>query len=35
MEKSELDLAYEKGVRPRIFAIAVDALSIVVNREKF
>jgi len=27
----ELDLAYEKGVRPRIFAIAVDALSIVVN----
>ncbi|MDI6845199.1 MAG: phosphate ABC transporter substrate-binding protein [Candidatus Saccharicenans sp.] len=27
----ELDLAYEKGVRPRIFAIAVDALSIIVN----
>ncbi|MDI6848215.1 MAG: phosphate ABC transporter substrate-binding protein [Candidatus Saccharicenans sp.] len=27
----ELDLAFEKGVRPRIFAIAVDALSIIVN----
>ncbi len=27
----ELDLAYEKGVRPRTFAIAVDALSIIVN----
>lgn len=27
----ELDLAYEKGARPRIFAIAVDALSIIVN----
>jgi len=32
-KKSELDLAYEKGVRPRIFAIAVDALSIVVNEK--
>jgi len=30
-KQKELDLAYEKGVRPRIFAIAVDALSIVVN----
>ncbi len=29
----ELDLAYEKGVRPRIFAIAVDALSIIVNEK--
>lgn len=27
----ELDLAFEKGIRPRIFAIAVDALSIIVN----
>lgn len=27
----ELDLAYEKGIKPRIFAIAVDALSIIVN----
>ncbi|HAR36226.1 MAG TPA: phosphate-binding protein [Acidobacteria bacterium] len=30
-KQKELDLAYEKGVRPRIFAIAVDALSIIVN----
>lgn len=29
----ELDLAFEKGVRPRIFAIAVDALSIIVNEK--
>lgn len=29
----ELDLAYEKGARPRIFAIAVDALSIIVNEK--
>ncbi|MCX8159480.1 MAG: phosphate ABC transporter substrate-binding protein [Candidatus Saccharicenans sp.] len=29
----ELDLAYEKGVRPRVFAIAVDALSIIVNEK--
>lgn len=30
-KQKELDLAYEKGVKPRIFAIAVDALSIIVN----
>lgn len=30
-KQKELDLSYEKGVRPRIFAIAVDALSIIVN----
>ncbi len=29
----ELDLAYEKGIKPRIFAIAVDALSIIVNNK--
>ncbi len=27
----ELDLAYERGVKPRIFAIAVDGLSVIVN----
>jgi phosphate transport system substrate-binding protein len=27
----ELDLAYEKGVNPRRFAVAVDGLSIIVN----
>jgi phosphate transport system substrate-binding protein len=32
-KQKELDLAYEKGVRPRIFAIAVDALSIIVNEK--
>lgn len=29
----ELDLAYEKGIKPRIFAIAIDALSIIVNEK--
>ncbi len=29
----ELDLAFEKGIKPRIFAIAVDALSIIVNEK--
>jgi len=32
-KQKELDLAYEKGIRPRIFAIAVDALSIIVNEK--
>jgi phosphate transport system substrate-binding protein len=32
-KQKELDLAYEKGVKPRIFAIAIDALSIVVNEK--
>ncbi|MGB9764861.1 MAG: phosphate ABC transporter substrate-binding protein [Candidatus Saccharicenans sp.] len=32
-KSKELDLAYEKGVRARIFAIAIDALSIVVNEK--
>ncbi|MGQ9800347.1 MAG: phosphate ABC transporter substrate-binding protein [Candidatus Saccharicenans sp.] len=32
-KQKELDLAYEKGIRPRIFAIAVDALSIIVNEQ--
>lgn len=32
-KQKELDLAYEKGVRPKIFAIAVDALSIIVNEK--
>ncbi|MCI4445054.1 MAG: phosphate ABC transporter substrate-binding protein, partial [Candidatus Aminicenantes bacterium] len=32
-KQKELDLAYEKGVKPRIFAIAVDALSIIVNEK--
>jgi len=27
----ELDLAFEKGVKPRLFAVAVDGLSIIVN----
>ncbi|MHB8055158.1 MAG: phosphate ABC transporter substrate-binding protein [Candidatus Aminicenantales bacterium] len=29
----ELDLAYEKGVTPRLFAAAVDGLSIIVNEK--
>ncbi len=29
----ELDLAYEKGVNPRLFAVAVDGLSIIVNEK--
>lgn len=32
-KQKELDLAYEKGIRPKIFAIAVDALSIIVNEK--
>ncbi|MGB9836024.1 MAG: phosphate ABC transporter substrate-binding protein [Candidatus Saccharicenans sp.] len=32
-KQKELDLAYEKGVRPKIFAMAVDALSIIVNEK--
>jgi len=27
----ELDLAFEKGVKPRLFAVAIDGLSIIVN----
>ena len=30
-KQKELDLAWEKGTRPRLFAIAVDGLSIVVH----
>lgn len=29
----EIDLAWEKGVRPRFFVIAVDGLSIIVNEK--
>ena len=29
--QKEIDLAWEKGVKPRFFAIAVDGLSIIVN----
>jgi phosphate transport system substrate-binding protein len=32
-KQKELDLAYEKGIKPRIFPIAVDALSIVINEK--
>ena len=30
-KQKEIDLAWEKGVKPRFFAIAVDGLSIIVN----
>jgi phosphate transport system substrate-binding protein len=30
-KQKEIELAWEKGVRPRFFAIAVDGLSIIVN----
>lgn len=29
----ELDQAYEKGIKPRMFAVAVDGLSIIVNEK--
>ncbi len=29
----ELDLAFEKGVKPRLFAVAIDGLSIIVNEK--
>jgi phosphate transport system substrate-binding protein len=32
-KQKEIDLAWEKGVRPRFFAIAVDGLSIIVNEK--
>jgi phosphate transport system substrate-binding protein len=32
-KQSEIDQAWEKGVRPRFFAIAVDGLSIIVNEK--
>ncbi len=32
-KQKEIELAWEKGVRPRFFAIAVDGLSIVVNEK--
>jgi len=31
LREKEFNLAWEKGVRPRVFAIAVDGLSIIVN----
>jgi len=30
-KQKELDLAWEKGIKPRLFAVAVDGLSIIVN----
>ena len=30
-KQKEIDLAWEKGVQPRFFAIAVDGLSVIVN----
>jgi phosphate transport system substrate-binding protein len=32
-KQKELDQAWEKGIRPRLFAIAIDGLSIVVNEK--
>ena len=32
-KQKELDLAWEKGIKPRLFAIAVDGLSIIVNEK--
>jgi len=32
-KQSEINLAWEKGVTPRLFAIAVDGLSIIVNEK--
>ena len=32
-KQKEMDLAWEKGVKPRIFVIAVDGLSIIVNEK--
>jgi phosphate transport system substrate-binding protein len=32
-KSKELDLAFEKGVKPRLFAVAVDGLSIIVNEK--
>ncbi len=31
--QKEIDLAWEKGVKPRVFVIAVDCLSIIVNEK--
>ena len=33
MEAKEINQAWEKGVKPRIFAVAVDGLSIIVNEK--
>jgi phosphate transport system substrate-binding protein len=32
-KQKELDLAWEKGVKPRFFVVAVDGLSIIVNEK--
>lgn len=32
-KQKEIDLAWEKGVKPRVFVIAVDGLSIIVNEK--
>ncbi len=33
-KQKEIDLAWEKGVKPRFFAIAVDGLSVIVNEKQ-